>query len=76
MTGGGDREISTYLCLPDEDLERITEFDIATDHVSAMVCYRTQEGTEVVAAGMDNNTVQTFSLDQDVSMQYSGHPNP
>ena len=54
------------MCPPDEELERIKEFDIATNQVSAMVCYRNQEGTEVVAIAMDNNTVQAFSM-EDVS---------
>ncbi len=62
MTCGGDKEVITYLCLADEDLEPVQEFDIVTDHVSAMVCYRNQEGEEVVAMAMDNNTVQAFSI--------------
>lgn len=66
MTCGGDKEVITYLGLPD-DPDDTKEFDIATSRVTAMTCYRNQEGSDVIATAVDNNTVQAFSIDQDVS---------
>lgn len=52
----------TYLNFP-EELDYLKEFDLSTSRVSAMVCYRTQEGADVIAIATDDNTVVTFTED-------------
>ena len=62
VTCGRDNEIVPFV-RDTEDLERVNDFDITANYVTAMICYRTQKGSEVVAVATDNNTVQAFSMD-------------
>lgn len=52
----------TYLNFP-EELDYHKEFDLSTSRVSAMVCYVTQEGSEVIAIAADDNTVISYTVD-------------
>lgn len=47
----------------EEDDEDVTEFELSTSRVSAMVCYRKVDGSDVIAMAMDDNTVQAFSTE-------------
>lgn len=62
VTCGGDAEVRTYLDFP-EELEQPEEFDLSTSSISAMVCYVTQEGKDVIALATDDNNVVTFTVD-------------
>lgn len=65
VTCGGDAEVRTYLDFPEEleELEQPEEFDLSTSSISAMVCYVTQEGKDVIALATDDNNVVTFTVD-------------
>lgn len=52
----------TYLNFP-EELEYPEEFDLSTSSISAMVCYLTQEGKDVIALATDDNNVVTFTAE-------------
>ena len=54
--------MKTYLNFP-EELEGPEEFDLSTSSVSAMVCYVTKEGKDIIALATDANNVVTFTVD-------------
>ena len=62
VTCGGDEEVHIYPNLA-EEADDMTEFELSTSSVSAMVCYRKLDGSDVIAMAMDDNTVQAFSTE-------------
>ncbi len=43
-----------------------TEFSVSSDKLSAIACYHGSSGSDVVAVGMDDHSVQSFQLDVSV----------
>ena len=63
VTCGEEGEVKTYHNLPESQDDDPIEFDLSTSRVSAMTCYLTPGGLDVIAVAMDDNTIQAFSTE-------------
>ncbi len=57
MTCGFDCDVRIF------DGDESTEFSVSSEKLSAITCYRSGNGEEMVALGMDDHSVQSFQLD-------------
>ncbi len=63
ITCGEDDEVHVYSDLggvADSDRE---EFSVSSSHVTALTSYKKSDGSHSIALGMDDNTVQAFSIE-------------
>ena len=63
VTCGADEDVHMYSDLRGVAEDDVQEFSVSTSSVSALACYRNTDGLDVIALGMDDNTVQAFSTE-------------
>ena len=59
MTCGHDCDVRVFAGIEEDDCN---EFSVASDKISALVCYQ-RNGKDLVAIATDDNTVQAFTCD-------------
>ena len=45
------------------DGDESSEFSVSSEKLTALACYQTPAGSDVVAVAMDDNTVQAYASD-------------
>ena len=59
VTCGHDCDVRVFAGIEEDDC---SEFSVASDKISALVCYQ-RNGKDLVAIATDDNTVQAFTCD-------------